>query len=160
MAARDRESQPSESGRPWGFAWVEDALAAWRGVAAFGGFLFVLGLLYWLGATGYTSIGANSFADGPLVALFLFCFFGAAFAAFLGYTEVALAILATALVTAIIALFDPPSLIPSAGALFSNPSASVPDRNTVVALWAVVAGLIVVGGFKAFQTFREIDNEE
>jgi hypothetical protein len=154
-AARDRETQGPRNWEAGGIVWAEDALFAWRGVVAFGGLLFVLGMLYWLGATGY-----DGYTLGPLIALFAFCFLGAAFVAFLGLSEIALAFLGTAVVTGAIALLDPPYLIPTPGALFSSPSTAGADLSTVLALWVVGGVLMLAGGFGTVQTSREIDSEE
>jgi len=155
-ATQDREAQPSKIWEGGVFTWAEDALFAWRGAAAFGALLWVLGMVYWLGATGY----GGFFTVGPLIALFVFCFLGAAFVAFLGFSEVALGFLGTAVVTGVLGLLDPPSSIPTPGTIFSTPSAAGSDLQTVLALWVIGAVLMVVGGVKAFQTSREIDNEE
>jgi len=154
-AAATREETRSGSGEGSIFAWAEDALFAWRGVAAFGGLLFLLGLLYWLGATGYDGV-----VDGPLVVLCLVCFFGAAFVAFFGRSEIALAFLGTAVLTGVLALVDPPYLLATPGALFSNPGSVGPDLNTVVGLWVVGIALAVMGGVQSFRTSQEIDSDE
>ena len=152
-AAETREAEGPRNWGAGGFAWAEDALFAWGAAASFGGLLFVLGMVYWLGATGW-----GGWNEGPLIALFVFCFFGAAFVAFLGRSEVALAFLATAVATGVLAFLDPPTFIPTHDTLFSNPSATGTDFYTVLALWTVGAVLMVVGGLEAFQTSRQIDN--
>jgi hypothetical protein len=149
---------PQEEGpKNWaskGFLWDENALFAWRGLAVFGGLLIVMGMLVWLGATGY-----DGFPLGPLVAMIAFCFLGSMFVAFLGRTEVALALIGAVVVGVVIAIFDPPSLLPSPGLLITNPSAAESNRNTVLALWIVGAALLAIGGTLAVRISRAIDDE-
>lgn len=154
-AAATRSEQEDGHGQGSIFTWAEDALFAWRGAAAFGVLVFLLGMVYWLGATGY-----DGFTDGPLLVLFLLCFLGAAFVAFVGRTEVALAFLGTALLTGVLAVLDPPYLISTPGVLFSSSPTVGPDLTTVVALWVAGGALAVLGAVQAFRTSREIDSDE
>jgi len=147
------EIRNAQAPRNWwagDFISDDDAFFAWRAAALLGGLLFVLGLLYWQAATGI---------QGGFIALFLLCFLLSAFLAFLGQTEVALVLLGTAVVTGVVALTDPPNLIASPGALFSNPGAAGPDLYTVLALWAVGIELMVVGVFGVIRISREADSE-
>jgi len=137
------------------FGWIEDAVAAWRAVAVLGGLLFVEGLLFWLGATGY-----EGFTMGPLIAIGAILFFGCAIAAFLGFAETALAMFGALVVAILLVLLDPPLPIASASSLFSDPSAVVPDQVTVVILWVIGALLLGLGVVQAVRAAREDDSDE
>jgi len=153
-AAGTREETAPKNWSSGSFLWDEDVLFAWRALAVFGALLFLMGWLFWLGAAGY-----GDFTLGPFVALIALGFFGAAFAAAVGRTEVALALLAEAVVAGAIAIFDPPSLLSSPDALFNGSSAVASDLASVLSLWAVGATLLAIGGTFAVRTARQIDDD-
>lgn len=153
-AAQTRAEQAPRNWMNVEIFWAEDALLAWRGLAVFGGLLFITGMVYWLAATGY-----SGWTMGPFIGLIGICFLASAFVAFLGLTEATLALLGTAGVAAALAIFDPPSLLPSAGALFTDPSALAPDLDTVLALSVAGVILLLVGVAQSVRTARELDDD-
>lgn len=154
-AAQTREEQGPKNWAGVDFLWAEDALFAWRAAAVFGGLLVITGFLYWLGATDY-----GGFTLAPFIALAAFCLFGAAFSAFLGRTEAALALLVLLVVAGALAFFDPPALLPYPSALFGGGSAVAPDLETVLALWAAGAAVLFVGVVQSVRTAHSIDDDE
>lgn len=137
------------------FSWMEDVLAAWRGVAVFGGLLFVEGCLVWLGAVGY-----GGFTQAPLIAATIFLIFGCALVAFLGYAEASLALVAAIAVNIGLIIFDPPAWLPNAGALFTSSPDVVADQVTIMYLWIFGFLMLGLGTVFAVEAYREIDFDE
>ena len=136
------------------FGWMEDVLAAWKGVAVFGGLLFLEGWLYWLGAVGY-----GGFTQAALIAGAAALFFGCAIVAFLGYAESALAAFAALVLLLILFLADPPAPISGASALFTYSFDVLPDQVTILVLWIFGALLAGLGTVFAVETYLDIDSD-
>lgn len=153
-AAQTSGEPGSQTWMKFDFFWAEDALFAWRGVAAFGALLFLTGLVYWSAASGY-----GVWTMGPFVSLIVLSLFASAFVAFLGFTEVTLALFGTAGIAGALAVWDPPTLLPSAGALWTDSAAVVPDLETVLVLWVVGVAVLVVGVVQSVRTARALDDD-
>jgi len=139
-----------------GFLWTEDAIFAWRAAAVFGGLVFLLGVGYWV-----TVNGSGGLFIPVLAVFFVIGFFGAAFVAYMGRTEVAVALLGTAGVAMIMLFLIPsPYAYSNLGNTIPNPSAVVPMACAIVSLWTVGLGLLAVGTCEAFQISRDIDSED
>jgi hypothetical protein len=158
-AAKDEAEKGPRTSDDRDSSWDEDLLAAWEAVALFGGLLLLEGGAIWVVLT--RGDGAGQIPPGySLVALGVLLVFAGFVPMFRGYTEMAWAIYASALVGMVVGLTGVLAFPPAGHGPFGPSGAMGRDTAVVLGLLAVGAGTLALGVFRSATVNRRLNREE